>query len=124
MGKEVVTEEFEDNVPIDEQMGYDERIRLLYVACTRACDHLVLSLHRVDRKSEPKLKRSRHNSEVLLAGMGDAVESLRDLSGEPTPLAAAPAATPTPPPPFAAWDAQPPTAPIGRAPGRERVWQA
>src|SRR3546814_15335479 len=102
MGKEVVTEEFEANVPIDEQMGYDERIRLLYVACTRACDHLVLSLHRVDRKSEPKLKRSRHNSEVLLPGMGDAVESLRDLSGHPPPLPADPAATPTPPPPLAA----------------------
>src|SRR3546814_7920825 len=38
--------------------------------------------------------------------MGDAVESLRDLSGEPTPLAADPAATPTPPPPFAEWEAQ------------------
>ena len=23
-------------MPIDEQMGYDERLRLLYVACTRA----------------------------------------------------------------------------------------
>src|SRR3546814_12668335 len=106
MGKEVVTEEFEDNVPIDEQMGYDARIRLLYVACTRACDHLVLPLHRVDRKSAPKLKRSRHNSEVLLAGMGDAVEALRDLSGAPTPLADDPAATPPPPPPFAAGEAQ------------------
>src|SRR3546814_5875976 len=31
MGKEVVTEEFEAHVPIDEQMGYDERIGLLYV---------------------------------------------------------------------------------------------
>src|SRR3546814_18624802 len=97
MGKEVVTEEFEANVPIDEQMGYDERIRLLYVACTRACDHLVLSLHRVDRKSEPKLKRSRHNSAVLLAGMGDAVESLREPRGETTPPAHAPAPPPTHP---------------------------
>ena len=35
--------------PIDEQMGLDERIRLLYVACTRACDHLVVSLHRKER---------------------------------------------------------------------------
>jgi ATP-dependent helicase/nuclease subunit A len=32
--------------PIDEQMGDAERRRLLYVACTRAVDHLVLSLHR------------------------------------------------------------------------------
>ncbi|HUS41884.1 MAG TPA: UvrD-helicase domain-containing protein [Ilumatobacteraceae bacterium] len=32
--------------PIDEQMGDAERRRLLYVACTRAADHLVVSLHR------------------------------------------------------------------------------
>ena len=33
-------------MPIDEQMSHDERVRLLYVACTRAQDHLVVSLHR------------------------------------------------------------------------------
>jgi ATP-dependent helicase/nuclease subunit A len=32
--------------PIDEQMGDAERRRMLYVACTRAVDHLVVSLHR------------------------------------------------------------------------------
>jgi ATP-dependent helicase/nuclease subunit A len=37
---------FEDFLPIDEQMGDAERRRLLYVACTRAVDHLVVSLHR------------------------------------------------------------------------------
>ena len=38
--------------PIDEQMGDAERRRLLYVACTRAVDHLVVSLHRgVPRKN-------------------------------------------------------------------------
>jgi len=37
--------------PIDEQMGDAERRRLLYVACTRAVDHLVVSLH---RSSPPK----------------------------------------------------------------------
>ncbi|MBI4935990.1 MAG: UvrD-helicase domain-containing protein [Actinobacteria bacterium] len=34
--------------PIDEQMSDAERKRLLYVACTRAMDHLVVSLHRVE----------------------------------------------------------------------------
>lgn len=32
--------------PVDEQMGDAERRRLLYVAATRAMDHLVVSLHR------------------------------------------------------------------------------
>jgi ATP-dependent helicase/nuclease subunit A len=35
--------------PIDEQMSDAERRRLLYVACTRAMDHLVVSLHRGER---------------------------------------------------------------------------
>ncbi len=37
---------FEEFRPLDEQMGDAERRRLLYVACTRAIDHLVVSLHR------------------------------------------------------------------------------
>ncbi len=37
---------FDAHQPIDEQMGDAERRRLLYVACTRASDHLVVSLHR------------------------------------------------------------------------------
>jgi ATP-dependent helicase/nuclease subunit A len=37
---------FVDHQPIDEQMSDAERRRLLYVACTRAVDHLVVSLHR------------------------------------------------------------------------------
>ncbi len=37
---------FVDHLPIDEQMSDGERRRLLYVACTRAVDHLVVSLYR------------------------------------------------------------------------------
>ncbi len=37
---------YDDFKPLDEQMGDAERRRLLYVACTRAIDHLVVSLHR------------------------------------------------------------------------------
>ncbi len=106
LGKEVITEEFEAWKPIDEQMGYDERIRLLYVACTRACDHLVVSLHRAERKSGPAKLSNRTNSELLLAGMGAVSTGLSDLSGEAEPLAPDPSATPSPPPPYEPWLAE------------------
>ena len=79
----VSTEEYVDWAPIDEQMGLHERIRLLYVACTRARDHLVVSVHRKERAKEPEPK-ARTNAELLSAGMGDAVEDLPDgVDGEP-----------------------------------------
>ena len=37
--------------PVDEQMSVSERQRLLYVACTRAMDHLVVSLHRGEKSN-------------------------------------------------------------------------
>ncbi len=40
---------YEQFAPVDEQMSDAERRRLLYVACTRAMDHLVVSLHRGER---------------------------------------------------------------------------
>ncbi len=48
---------FESFQPLDEQMGDAERRRLLYVACTRAVDHLVVSLH---RKPESRVQGARH----------------------------------------------------------------
>jgi ATP-dependent exoDNAse (exonuclease V) beta subunit len=45
----VQTAHFELRKPVDEQMGFHEKLRLLYVACTRARDHLVVSTHRKDR---------------------------------------------------------------------------
>ncbi len=62
-------------------MAFDERVRLLYVACTRACDHLVVSLVRKERKDPPK-PGNRTNAELLVDGMG---ERLRPTS--PTPPA-------------------------------------
>jgi len=107
LGKDVVTQEYEAQKPLDEQMGYDERVRLLYVACTRACDHLVLSLHRVQRKGPPEKRSNRTNAEVLVAGMGeDLVARLPDLSGEPAPLPAGAVEVPAPPPDFARWEAE------------------
>jgi ATP-dependent exoDNAse (exonuclease V) beta subunit len=95
-GRHVETQAWSEWKPIDEQMGFDERIRLLYVACTRACDHLVLSLHRAERKSEPK-PHTRTNAELLLDGMGaalreipDAVDVVHDVVSVPAAPAPAP----------------------------------
>ena len=105
LGKDVVTEEFVAWKPIDEQMSYDERIRLLYVACTRACDHLVVSLHRKARVSGGGKASARTNAELLLAGMGPLLDELPDVGGIATPLRADPALVPSAPPPFAEWEA-------------------
>jgi ATP-dependent exoDNAse (exonuclease V) beta subunit len=49
-GKGVETDDFEAAAPVDEQMDELEKRRLLYVAATRARDHLVVSLHRNGQK--------------------------------------------------------------------------
>ena len=104
-GKMVRTEEYVDWAPIDEQMGLHERIRLLYVACTRARDHLVVSVHRKTRANEPEPKK-RTNAELLVAGMGEALEGLEDGVAATDGIQAAPVEAPTPPPPFDEWAAE------------------
>ncbi|MCB0961064.1 MAG: UvrD-helicase domain-containing protein [Acidimicrobiales bacterium] len=105
-GKAVTTDEFEDWKPIDEQMAFDERVRLLYVACTRAKDHLVLSLQRKVRAKAPEPAK-RTNAELLLDGCGDGLDDLPDAVA---PDVEAPAidrpAPPSPPPPFDRWRAE------------------
>ena len=76
-GRHVETEEWSEWKPVDEQMGFDERIRLLYVACTRACDHLVVSLHRAERKKEPGAN-ARTNAELLIDGMRELLDDIPD----------------------------------------------
>ena len=95
-GKHVSTDEYEEQKPIDEQMDYHERMRLLYVACTRARDHLVVSLHRKERASTPDASK-RTNAELLLAGMGALIEEVPDAVDSTTftlttPVAPTPAA--------------------------------
>ena len=63
--KGVTTGDFAAAAPIDEQMDDRERRRLLYVAATRARDHLVVSLHR-------GLESARQTSAHLLATDGQA----------------------------------------------------
>jgi ATP-dependent exoDNAse (exonuclease V) beta subunit len=56
---------FDATKAIDEQMDQHERIRLLYVACTRARDHLAVSVHRVEPSA--KTERRRYTGAQLLA---------------------------------------------------------
>jgi ATP-dependent exoDNAse (exonuclease V) beta subunit len=65
--KQLQTGDFDVAKPIDEQMDYYERLRLLYVACTRARDHIVVSLHRRTRARPPESDRNLTNAEVLAA---------------------------------------------------------
>jgi len=105
LGAKVTSEHYDAWLPVDEQMSFDERVRLLYVACTRACDHLVVSLHRVERAQPPDPAR-RTSSELLLDGMGDLLGSLPELGGEaPEPFEHDPADAPAAPAPFAEWKA-------------------
>jgi len=46
LSKDLQTGDFQEQLPLDEQMGSYERLRLMYVAATRARDHLVVSMHR------------------------------------------------------------------------------
>ena len=95
-GKAVETAEFTAWTPIDEQMEFHERIRLLYVACTRARDHLVVSLHRKARATPPA-QRAMTNAELLVDGIG--VERLEAMAvvGEQAVGRAAPLVVPAAP---------------------------
>ena len=74
---------FEDFKPLDEQMGDAERRRLLYVACTRAIDHLVVSLH---RKPEPVSQGTAKATSATVLAEADAAGHgavAADVPGEP-----------------------------------------
>ena len=94
----VESENYEAWKPIDEQMDAHERLRLLYVACTRARDHLVVSLHR----RVPTERGSRENSAAWALADAGAMEAgafdgtaLLDLAEEAALLTAAETPTAT-----------------------------
>ncbi|TWE13220.1 UvrD-helicase domain-containing protein [Rudaeicoccus suwonensis] len=98
--KDLATADFDDYAPIDEQMGDLERARLMYVAATRARDHLVVSLHRSSRNA-------RSNADLLVAS--GAIGAGADvLSPEPTDAGASSTQqrAVTPPPDFDDWQRQ------------------
>ncbi|WP_420450522.1 UvrD-helicase domain-containing protein [Ilumatobacter sp.] len=84
---------FADVRPIDELMSDAERRRLLYVACTRAVDHLIVSLHRQTPDAKLAAKgEGTYTSAELLHRCGAA-----EPSSGAVPLAVEPEVV-TPPP--------------------------
>ncbi len=104
VGPGLTTSEYDAWAPIDEQMGLHERIRLLYVACTRARDHLVVSLYRRERANSPDPSK-RTNAELLLDGMGRLVDEVPDAV-EPADGISVAVVAPAPPPPFEVWSSE------------------
>ncbi len=93
--KGVQTEEFDVVQPVDEQMSELERLRLLYVAATRARDHLVVSLHRDEQSSARTFA-------TAIARTGRALGGVRQFVADPTAVPTTLAAAPIQPPP--AWE--------------------
>ncbi|HEX8804719.1 MAG TPA: UvrD-helicase domain-containing protein, partial [Acidimicrobiales bacterium] len=121
IGRKVTSEAFEAWKPIDEQMSHDERIRLLYVAATRARDHLVLSLHRATRKAPVDDASRLTSAELLAEAAADLLPHLPDgpprltlvpdppaevAAGGGTPAAAGAVGGVDPLPPFDEWRRQ------------------
>ncbi|TNU76518.1 DNA helicase UvrD [Miniimonas arenae] len=97
---DVQTEEFEAAQPVDEQMDSLERRRLLYVAATRARDHLVVSLHR-----KAGTGGQRTNAE-LLAVEGEGVRGATVFEAGTHPVTVDLPRDPVAPPPWAEWSAR------------------
>ena len=79
-------DEFQAYKPLDEQMGDAERRRLLYVACTRAVDHLVVSLHRKAENVDGEQGTSKSTSATVLAVGGGLDHGARPLEGTVIPI--------------------------------------
>jgi ATP-dependent exoDNAse (exonuclease V) beta subunit len=97
----VTTEEFERYEPIDEQMDFHEKLRLLYVALTRARDHLVLSVHRSRRDVDPTERQRWTHAELLWEAAAEAPnwQPLERAPALTLPAAVLPRAAP-----FPVWD--------------------
>ncbi len=83
IGNAVLSEAYEAQLPLDEQMSHDERIRLLYVACTRAQDHLVISLHRKTRAGPASSATTMTSAELLASALDDRLADLPQVGVDP-----------------------------------------
>jgi len=74
---------YDEFQPLDEQMGDAERRRLLYVACTRAVDHLIVSIHRKPVKDGTEARRLTSATLLAQAGAADPTAAARPLTANP-----------------------------------------
>jgi ATP-dependent exoDNAse (exonuclease V) beta subunit len=102
LGASVQTEEFAQTEAIEEQMDRHERLRLLYVAATRARDHLVVSVHRKEARPGGAIPDTA--AQVLWDAGHDGPGVVLDPESAALPGGQAPAAPP-PLPPLVARDA-------------------
>jgi ATP-dependent helicase/nuclease subunit A len=105
VGRDLSTPEFDEFKPVDEQMDHHEKLRLLYVAGTRARDHLVVSVHRT-RRSLPTDRR-RWTGAELVADAAEGADHAVGVTPEVRQLALPhPRPLPPPLPPRAEWAAR------------------
>jgi ATP-dependent exoDNAse (exonuclease V) beta subunit len=102
----VTTEEFERYSPIDEQMDFQEKLRLLYVAMTRVRDHLVVSVHRPAKQPATDRTTWTHAQLVWDAAAekpGWDAFTAETADRAPLPRGEDAAVVGAPPPPWAEW---------------------
>ncbi len=104
LGADVRTEEFDSGAALEEQMDRHERLRLLYVAATRARDHLVVSVHRKEARESGRVADTA--AQVLWDAGRDGPGVVFDprAAGGATAVSVAPV-TPEPLPALVPWDA-------------------
>ena len=101
VGSGIETQDFAEQQPLDEQMSDLERMRLLYVAATRARDHLVVSLHRA--KTPPNAGSWSNAMHLADAGAATAADAVQLAWDGDLALPARDRATVTPPPDLEEW---------------------
>ena len=91
LSKNAQTDAFELYKARDEQMSFDERLRLLYVGCTRARDHLVVSVHRIDRERNEDATKLTSAELLWHAAQGAAAEIDQPVTAARPPVVIPPA---------------------------------
>lgn len=85
--KGIVTKDYEATRLLDEQLDDHERRRLLYVACTRARDHLVVSVHRRESGRTQSTLAELVAEAGLGLGLAGVVEPAATMPADPAPTA-------------------------------------